>query len=115
MHPYAFRHEKVECASLLAYGPALMTGAFACHSSVAVSQAVSCTCFHRCALELSMPDSVARAASFSRYRDCTKGGVLGLLAVMQKAGLVPNVITYNAAISACEKGEQWQQALGFWR
>ncbi len=31
---------------------------------------------------------------------------------MREAGLVPNVITYNAAISACEKGEQWQKALG---
>jgi hypothetical protein len=26
--------------------------------------------------------------------------------------LLPNVFTYSAAISACEKGEQWRQALG---
>ena len=26
--------------------------------------------------------------------------------------VVLDVITYNAAISVCEKGEQWQQALG---
>ena len=31
---------------------------------------------------------------------------------MQQADLVPNVISYSAAISACEKGEQWQEALG---
>ena len=31
---------------------------------------------------------------------------------MLKAVLVPNVITYFAAISACEKGGEWQQALG---
>jgi len=37
---------------------------------------------------------------------------LGLLVGMQKADLEPNVISYNAAISACEKGEQWQEALG---
>ena len=36
---------------------------------------------------------------------------LELLAEMQAQGLEPNVITYNAAISACEKGSQWQQAL----
>ena len=36
---------------------------------------------------------------------------LKLLAEMQDQGLVPDVITYNAAISACEKGSQWQQAL----
>ena len=29
----------------------------------------------------------------------------------QTAGL-PNVISYSAAISPCEKGQQWQQALG---
>ena len=28
-----------------------------------------------------------------------------------KRDLLPNVITYNAAISACEKCKQWQQAL----
>ena len=26
-----------------------------------------------------------------------------------------NTITYNAAISACGKGEQWQQALHLWK
>jgi len=29
----------------------------------------------------------------------------------QSAGLLPFAMSYNAAISACEKGEQWQQAL----
>ena len=27
--------------------------------------------------------------------------------VMQVAGLVPNVISYNAGVSACEKSDQW--------
>ena len=31
---------------------------------------------------------------------------------MQQYGLVPEVITYSAAISACEKGAQWENALG---
>ena len=30
---------------------------------------------------------------------------------MQQTAVVPDVISYNAAISACEKGQQWQQAL----
>ena len=30
---------------------------------------------------------------------------------MQAAGAWANVITYSAAISACEKGQQWQRAL----
>ncbi|CAK0874049.1 unnamed protein product [Prorocentrum cordatum] len=30
---------------------------------------------------------------------------------MWEAKLEPNVISYSAGISACEKGEQWQQAL----
>ena len=37
---------------------------------------------------------------------------LGLLGVMQHCVFMPNVISYNAAISACEKGKQRQQALG---
>ena len=34
-----------------------------------------------------------------------------LLAEMQAQGLGPNVITYSATISACEKGSQWHEAL----
>ena len=30
---------------------------------------------------------------------------------MRAAGLTPNAISYSAAISACEKGQQWQRAL----
>ena len=30
---------------------------------------------------------------------------------MQNLQMLPDVITYSAAISACEKCEQWQQAL----
>ena len=31
---------------------------------------------------------------------------------MQQTAVLPNVSSYNAAISACEKCQQWQQALG---
>jgi hypothetical protein len=31
---------------------------------------------------------------------------------MQQSHRLPDVVTYSAAISACEKGEQWQEALG---
>ena len=30
---------------------------------------------------------------------------------MKEAGIQPNTITYSAAISACEKGNQWKEAL----
>ncbi|CAK9101579.1 unnamed protein product [Durusdinium trenchii] len=33
---------------------------------------------------------------------------------MPKAKVAPTVISYSAAISACEKGGQWQQALEFY-
>ncbi|CAK0818311.1 unnamed protein product, partial [Prorocentrum cordatum] len=46
---------------------------------------------------------------------CEKGEqwqrALALLSEMWGAKLEPNVISYNAGISACEKGEQWQRAL----
>ena len=29
------------------------------------------------------------------------------------AGILPGVISYPAVFSACEKDQQWQQALGF--
>jgi pentatricopeptide repeat domain-containing protein 1 len=32
---------------------------------------------------------------------------------MKTQGLQPDVISYNAAISACEKGLQWEKALHF--
>ena len=32
---------------------------------------------------------------------------------MQVAGVVADIITYSAAISACEKGQQWQRAMDF--
>ena len=28
--------------------------------------------------------------------------------------MVPDLVTYNALISACEKSEQWQQACDIW-
>ena len=36
---------------------------------------------------------------------------VSLLDDMRKAGVTRNVISFNAAISACEKGGQWQRAL----
>ena len=30
---------------------------------------------------------------------------------MRKAGMSANMISFSAAISACEKGNQWEQAL----
>lgn len=36
---------------------------------------------------------------------------LVLFAAMPLAEILPDVISYNAAISACEKGGQWQHAL----
>ena len=35
-----------------------------------------------------------------------------MLSGMQHRQLEPDVISFSAAITACEKGEQWQQALG---
>ena len=32
--------------------------------------------------------------------------------MLREADFVPNVFSYNAAISACEKAQHWQQALG---
>ena len=37
---------------------------------------------------------------------------LGCLAVMLQTAVLPNVISCSAAVSACEKGQQWQQSLG---
>eukprot|EP00613_Pedinella_sp_CCMP2098_P060822 CAMPEP_0171986624 /NCGR_PEP_ID=MMETSP0993-20121228/274965_1 /TAXON_ID=483369 /ORGANISM="non described non described, Strain CCMP2098" /LENGTH=289 /DNA_ID=CAMNT_0012639535 /DNA_START=27 /DNA_END=896 /DNA_ORIENTATION=+ len=31
---------------------------------------------------------------------------------MQERGVEPNAVSYNAAISACEKGRQWEKAVG---
>ena len=35
---------------------------------------------------------------------------MALLETMRQRDLTPNVITYNAATSACQKGGQWQRA-----
>ena len=34
---------------------------------------------------------------------------------MPLAGVTPNVISYSATISSCEKGAQWQHALALWQ
>ena len=36
---------------------------------------------------------------------------LGLLVVMQMVRLLPDAITYDAAISACREAQQWHRAL----
>ena len=36
---------------------------------------------------------------------------MALLSEMWEVKLEPNVVSYSAGISACEKGEQWQRAL----
>ena len=36
---------------------------------------------------------------------------MSLLPETRSSQLEPDVISYNSAISACEKGQQWQQAL----
>ena len=38
-----------------------------------------------------------------------------LLSEMWEAKLAPDVFSYSAGISACEKGEQWQRALALLR
>ena len=47
----------------------------------------------------------------SRTRISRCHEVLHLLQELQLRGILPNVITYSAAISACEKGQKPQQAL----
>ena len=37
---------------------------------------------------------------------------LGCLAVMLQTAVLPKVISCSAAVSACEKDQQWQQSLG---
>ena len=39
----------------------------------------------------------------------------GPLVVMQQSGVVPSVVTFDAAVSAWEKGALMQQSLGLWR
>jgi|AntRauMFilla1563_2_1112583.scaffolds.fasta_scaffold16102_2 hypothetical protein len=33
---------------------------------------------------------------------------------MKKAGIPEDVYTFNALLSACEKGDQWEEALKVW-
>ena len=47
-----------------------------------------------------------------RVKRASAQQVLRILAEMRSVSVLPDVVTYNAAISACEKSEQWQQALG---
>ena len=47
--------------------------------------------------------SLGRASKVVQALECLKE--------MRHKGLKPNTITYNAAISACEKGQRWERAL----
>ena len=58
------------------------------------------------------------ATAVKQYASCirmsrgqTPQQALHLLQELQLRGLLPNVITYSAAISACEKGQRPQEAL----
>ena len=69
-----------------------------------------------------MGASIGLAGADSRV-ECNKGcfqlqytgsqleEALALLEQMQEASVTSNVISFSAAISACEKGGQWHQAL----
>ncbi|CAK0893392.1 unnamed protein product [Prorocentrum cordatum] len=58
------------------------------------------------------PTSSATALGSARARRASSGSrALALLSEMREAKLEPDVISYSAGISACEKGEQWQRAL----
>ena len=48
-------------------------------------------------------------SALGRVRACEEA--VALLETMRQRALRPNVISYSAATSACEKGGQWQRAL----
>ena len=50
-------------------------------------------------------------SAIGRMRGEWKSAVELLRSSKSKYGVEPNVYTYNAAISACEKGRQWERAL----
>ena len=55
-------------------------------------------------------DQLQRGNQRLRERDQWEKA-LDLLQEMTSNGIKPNVISYNTAISACEKGNQWEKAL----
>ena len=57
---------------------------------------------------LTVQAEVLSSAFASREFDAS---ALELVREMVWQGLAPNVISYNAAISACEKGQQWEKGL----
>merc|ERR1711964_801450 len=58
-----------------------------------------------------------RISSLRSHCDSCEAGELALrlMQEMKRHGLIPNVITYGAAISACEKGKNSELALQFLR
>jgi len=58
---------------------------------------------------------MSNMSALKEYTTCIRysrwNEALALLDEMRHTGIVPDVITYSAAICACEKGQQHQQAL----
>ena len=48
-------------------------------------------------------------SALGRVHACEEA--VALLVTMRQRALTPDVISYNAAMSACERGGQWQRAL----
>ncbi len=58
-----------------------------------------------------MPNVITYTALITCEKGKQPERALELIEAMQRQGLVPDVITYNALISACEKGKQPERAL----
>ena len=56
-----------------------------------------------------LPDVISCSAAISAGGRCQQWQqAFGVLAVMQLTAVLPDVISYNAVISACEKGQHLQ-------
>jgi hypothetical protein len=56
--------------------------------------------------------SVAPLSSVLARRTGNDNRHLVFVLVVSESGVIPNAIGFDAAIIACEKGEQWRQAVG---
>ncbi|CAE7506162.1 EMB2654 [Symbiodinium sp. CCMP2456] len=76
---------------------------------------VSCTASGRWQEALAIPvrtAGVATSACNAKLAACAEWQkVLALYATSLRAQLTPDLVTYSTAIGACERGEQWPQAL----